>query len=275
MKPFYKDTEVEFYNTDCVTGMNKLAEGLYELVVTSPPYAIGKKYEENQSFGEYLKLLSDFYVASYRVIKKGGYNIVVFADYYMFGGMKTRVQPMTYLHHIIAERAGWVHQCTRIWQKDFASLIDPYTISGNLPKLEAEFIATFRKPGGGREKVREQKYHPRQIWSTAGHKQSISALKLHTAGYPEHLVKMILEVYSNMGDTVIDPFGGSMTTLYVARMMGRRGIGFEDDLTSCETSRLRLSQQVFDSARPFMQEEGERQTSMADYIGGNHEKGNG
>ena len=85
----------------------------------------------------------------------------------MFAGKDTRVQPMTYLYHIISERIGWVHQCTRVWAKDYATLSDPYTISGNLPKLEAEWIMTLRKPGGGREKVREDKLHGRQIWSTA------------------------------------------------------------------------------------------------------------
>jgi len=248
MKLYYQDPgkETTIYNQDCIAGMNELPEGLYDLVVTSPPYGIGKKYEENQSFGEYLKLLSDFYTSSYRIIKKGGYNVVVFADYYMFGGQFTRIQPMAYLHHLIAERAGWVHQCTRIWQKDFATLVDPYTIFGNLPKLEYEFVATFRKPGGGREKVREQQYHPRAIWNTSGKRQETSTLKLHTAAFPEHLVVMILNVYSDEGDNIIDPFGGSGTVPFIAKKMGRRSIMFETSEEYCETSKIRLCQQVFD-----------------------------
>lgn len=248
LNPFYQDPgkEVTIYNQDCISGMNELPEGLYDLCVTSPPYGIGKKYEENQSFGEWLKLLADFYAASYRIIKKGGYAIVVFADYYMFGGMNTRFQPMAYLHHLMAERAGWTHQCTRMWQKDFATLVDPYTIAGNLPKLEYENVATFRKPGGGREKVREQTYHPHALWNTTGKKQTTSTLKLHTAAFPEHLVKIILDVYSDPGDTVVDPFGGSGTTCFVAKKMGRRSIMFELNQEYCETSRIRLCQQVFD-----------------------------
>lgn len=248
MQPYYQDPsgETKIYNMDCIAGMNELPEGLYDLIVTSPPYGIGKEYEENQSFGDWLKLLADFYTASYRIIKKGGYVIIVYADYYMFGGQFTRVQPMTYLHHLMGERAGWVHQCTRIWQKDFATLVDPYTISGNLPKLEYEFVASFKKPGGGKEKVREQTYHPRAIWSTAGKKQATSTLKLHTAAFPEHLVVMILNVYSDPGDIVVDPFGGSGTTPYVAKKMGRKGIMFETKEEYCEVARVRLAQQVFD-----------------------------
>jgi len=246
MNIYYQDLETVIYHQDCISGMDELAEGLYELVVTSPPYGIGKKYEENESFGDWLKLMSDCYTASFRIVKKGGYAIINLADYYMFGGSKTRVQPMTYLHHLIAERAGWVHQCTRIWQKDFATLVDPYTISGNLPKLEYEFIATFRKPGGGREKVREQQYHPRAIWNTSGKRQSTPTLKLHPAAFPEHLVKMILDVYSDEGDTVVDPFGGSGTVPFVAKKMGRKSVMFDTGEEYCETSRVRLCQQVFD-----------------------------
>jgi len=256
---YYQDPgkEITIYHQDCIAGMNELPEGLYDLVVTSPPYGIGKKYEENQSFGDLLKLISDFYTASYRIIKKGGYNIIVFADYYMFGGSKTRFQPMDYLHHLIGERSGWVHQCTRIWQKDFATLVDPYTISGNLPKLEYENVGVFRKPGGGREKVREQQYHPRAIWSTVGKRQAVSTLKLHPAGFPEHLVKIILDVYSDEGDTVIDPFGGGGTTPFVCKKMGRRCVMFEAEEEYCETSRIRCCQQVFD-----VDKIGEKQTTF-------------
>ena len=49
----------------------------------------------------------------------------------------------------------------------------------------------------------------------------------HQAAYPEDLVNFILSSYSNKGDTVLDPFAGSGTTLKVARHLGRKGIGFE------------------------------------------------
>jgi len=265
---YYQDKETVIYHQDCISGMNELAEGLYDLVVTSPPYGIGKEYEENESFGDWLKLMSDLYTTSFRIVKKGGYAIIVFADYYMFAGSKTRFQPMDYIHHIIAERAGWVHQCTRIWEKDFATLVDPYTISGNLPKLEYENIAVFRKPGGGREKVREQQYHPRAIWSTSGKRQATSTLKLHSAAFPEHLVKMILDVYSDHGDTVVDPFGGSGTVPFIAKKMGRKSVMFETKEEYCETSKIRCCQQVFDFDR-------KRKGIQTNLMEETDEKGNG
>lgn len=252
MQPLYKDDAVTLCHGDCIAGMKQLPEGLYDIIVTSPPYAVGKAYEETQSFGEYLKLISDFYTEGLRIIAKGGYAVVVFADYYLnFTSTHAKIQPMTYLHHLIAERAGWQHQTTRIWLKDFATLDDKFSIGSNLPKQEHEFIATFRKPGGGREKVREQKWHPRSVWSTAGIKQSIPAMARHIAAYPEALVQIILEVYSDKGDMVVDPFAGSGTTLYVAKRMSRRAIGFELDEENFIVARERLAQQTIEQVIPY------------------------
>lgn len=242
---YYQDKHTTLYNMDCIRGMGELPDGLFDLICTSPPYNIGKEYEKDQTFGEYLKLLSDFYTEGFRVIKKGGYAVVVYADYYMFGNGDIKVQPMTYLHHIIAEKAGWIHQCTRVWIKDFPSLSDPYTINTNLPKLEVEWVSTFKKPGGGKDIVREHTYHQRQCWSTAGKRQKTSTLKNHPAAFPEHLVVMILSVYSDPNDIVIDPFAGSSTVGYVAKKMGRRSIMIEINPGYCEISKERLCQQVW------------------------------
>ncbi|GAI04834.1 unnamed protein product [marine sediment metagenome] len=57
---------------------------------------------------------------------------------------------------------------------------------------------------------------------------------------------MILDVYSDPGDTVVDPFGGSGTVPFIAKKMGRRSVMFETKEEYCETSRIRLCQQVFD-----------------------------
>jgi len=228
-----------------------MAENSCQLLCTSPPYNVGKEYEEKQSLGDYLKLLADFMDAGFRVVQKGGYAVVNYSDYYIFEGMNTRILPMTYLYHMIAERCGWQNLCTRFWQKNFASLTDPYTIASTLPKLEIEYLSVFRKPGGGKEKVREQTLHPHAVWSTSGEYQSTPTLKHHKAAYPESLVTMILTVYTDDGDKVIDPFFGSGTTGVVAKRMGRKYIGFELMEEYCELAKIRLSQQEFGLKVPF------------------------
>jgi DNA modification methylase len=55
----------------------------------------------------------------------------------------------------------------------------------------------------------------------------------HPAMFPVELCKRLIEIYTKRGDTVIDPFMGSGSTLVAARELDRRGIGFEVRLTAC------------------------------------------
>lgn len=186
------------------------------------------------------------YDAGFHCIKPGGYFIINYADYYIkFSGENAQIIPMTYLHHILAEHAGWINQCTRIWQKSFATLSDMWSINSTQPKQEHEFISVMRKPGGDKEKVREQALHPHSVWSTEGKRQTAkSTLKLHTAAFPESLVSMVLSVYSGEGDTVIDCFGGSGTTGFIAKKMNRKSILFELLEENCEIAKNRLCQSI-------------------------------
>lgn len=56
---------------------------------------------------------------------------------------------------------------------------------------------------------------------------NVKQLNYHVAAFPEELVALLLETFTDPGDTVLDPFLGSGTTLKVARIMKRQGIGFE------------------------------------------------
>ncbi len=245
----YKDNMVTLTNVDCIEGMAALPEGLYGPIITSPPYNVGKEYEEGIDYGSYLKLLSDFYTGAFRVAAKGQYCHVVFAPYYAsYSSSAAKYICTEWIHHVIAEKAGWVHQTTRIWKKDFATLDDKYTINTLLPKLEFEYIFTCRKPGGGKEKIREQNLHPRAIWDTTGikNKGGSSALQKHTAAYPDILVLWLMTVYTDEGDTIIEPFAGSGTTLLIARKFGRKSIGFELSEEYFDRAVKNLSQQTME-----------------------------
>jgi len=56
---------------------------------------------------------------------------------------------------------------------------------------------------------------------------NIKSMGYHVAAYPEELVSFFVESYTDVDDTILDPFTGSGTTLKVAEVMKRRGIGFE------------------------------------------------
>jgi site-specific DNA-methyltransferase (adenine-specific) len=66
----------------------------------------------------------------------------------------------------------------------------------------------------------------------------------HQTQKPLSLIKELVKLFSNEGETIVDPFMGSGTTLVAAKSLGRKAVGIEIEEKHCETAALRLSQEV-------------------------------
>jgi site-specific DNA-methyltransferase (cytosine-N4-specific) len=132
--------------------------------------------------------------------------------------------------------------------------------SGFLPPnayitLDCEFILIFRK-GNLRKfppkdpsrynsaftkKQRDEWFS--QIWTLKGTRQKTGELERRTAAYPEEIANRLIRMFSIKGETVLDPFLGSATTLKIANEIGRNCIGYEID--------KKLFGIIFDRISPF------------------------
>ena len=118
--------------------------------------------------------------------------------------------------------------------------------SGMLPPnayvtLDCEFILIFRK--GGLRKFtpnNDSRYASKytkeerdkwftQIWNVVGMKQSLSATERKAAAFPVEIPRRLISMFSIIGDTVLDPFMGTGTTLVAATDLGRNSVGYEID----------------------------------------------
>jgi len=101
-------------------------------------------------------------------------------------------------------------------------------------KNDVEFILMLRKPGGYRQptdeqraasKLTEDEYQQwfQQIWNGV----TGESTKEHPAPYPEEVAYRLVRMFSFVGDTVLDPFMGTGTTLLAAARCGRNSIGVE------------------------------------------------
>lgn len=108
-------------------------------------------------------------------------------------------------------------------------------------KNDMEFILMQRKPGGYRRPTNEQRDSSRiskdefdkwfqQIWTIPG-----ASTKNHPAPFPVELARRLVRMFSFTGDTVLDPFSGTGSTMIAAMRTGRNSIGVEIDPDYCRT----------------------------------------
>ncbi len=108
----------------------------------------------------------------------------------------------------------------------------PYPPNG-IVEIDYEFILIFKKPGKNKivpKEIKEASKLTKEEWKEyfSGHWRFAGAKKIgHEAMFPEELPKRLIKMFSFVGDTVLDPFLGSGTTMKVAMELNRKAIGYE------------------------------------------------
>ncbi|BAI61698.1 putative DNA methylase [Methanocella paludicola SANAE] len=225
--------------------MDELPDNSVHLMVTSPPYNVGKEYDDDLTLDEYRALLFCVWEEVYRVLVPGGRVCLNVANL----GRK----PYLPLHAFMAEdllKAGFLMRGEVIWNK--ASAAGTSTAWGSWqsaknPTLRDvhEYILVFSKqsysrtPGDKRSTITKEEFleYTKSVWSFG----SESAKKIgHPAPYPVELPSRCIKLYTFEGDVVLDPFIGSGTTAVAAKMLDRHYVGYEVDEEYVELARRRL-----------------------------------
>jgi site-specific DNA-methyltransferase (adenine-specific) len=240
------------------------------LVVTSPPYWNLKRYNENpdqlghiQDYEAFLFELEKVWRHIYRVLVPGGRLVCVVGDVCVarrnFG--RHLVFPLHADICVICRRIGFDNLNPIIWHKIANASYEvengskflgkPYEPNAII-KNDMEFILMQRKPGGYRQPTNEQRDASRiekesfdrwfqQIWNITG-----ASTKKHPAPYPLELATRLVRMFSFTGDTVLDPFCGSGTTMVAALRSGRNSIGIEIDSEYCRMAAKYLKAETGD-----------------------------
>ena len=230
-----------------------LPDNCVHLVVTSPPYNASKAYDEDLSLTEYLSMLHDVFAECYRVLAPGGRMVVNVANL----GRKPYI-PLTSHVNLIMHDIGFMHRGEVIWDKSasagsscawgsFQSASNPclrdiheYLLMFSkgdykLPRSKSE-RAEGRIDTIGKDEFIQQ---TKSIWSFA----TESAKRVnHPAPFPVELPKRCIEMFTFVGDVVLDPFLGSGTTAVAAKMTGRKYVGCDLSAEYCAIAEDRLVQ---------------------------------
>lgn len=248
--------------------MDWLPDSSIHLVVTSPPYWTLKKYPENiQQLGHIVDYeqfhdeLDRVWQHCFRVLVPGGRLVCVVGDVCLSRRRNGRhvVMPMHADIVVRARRIGFDNLNPIIWHKisnasyevenGSSFLGKPYEPNAII-KNDAEFILMLRKPGGYRQPTQAQRDSSRlskdehqewfqQIWTLPG-----ESTREHPAPYPEKLAYRLVRMFSFTGDTVLDPFMGTGTTLLAAARCDRSAIGVELESDYIKIARRRMDKQL-------------------------------
>lgn len=261
MTPYFSQDGITLYHGDNVATMQQvIPDQSIDLVVTSPPY------DDLRTYGGHSWDFEALAAELWRAIKPGGVVVWIVNDATV-DGSETGTSFRQALHF---KSIGFRLHDTMIYLKEQIQFPDSvryysafefmFVLSKGQPKT-VNLIADRENCSAGRNvngmerradgtlgarschgNVIDEKGIRWNWWKVSHAKRGLETE--HPATFPESLPRDHILSWSNEGDTVFDPFSGSGTTLKMARLMGRHGIGVEIHERYCEIAANRLRQKV-------------------------------
>lgn len=239
---------------DALELLGRLPDDSVQLVVTSPPYNIGKQYEPRRTVDEYVAWCSRWLSEISRALTPTG-AAWVNVGYTSVPGRGVAV-PIPYLlwPHFgglqLIQEVVW-HQtngvaCRRRLSPRNEKLLwlvrDPSAYAFNLDAIRDPNVAYPHQRRRGRLRCNPLGKNPSDVWTiprvVAG--RNAAERTRHPAQMPLALAERLIKACSEPGDLVLDPLAGSGSSLVAARGLGRVGWGFELRPDYCELVRDRL-----------------------------------
>jgi site-specific DNA-methyltransferase (adenine-specific) len=264
---FFEDEYTQLFLADCVRVPSLVCRPVH-LIVTSPPYNLGKDYgakSDQLTYGSYLADVERWGTAWQQVLAPGArvaINIPIDTNGERTGrgkGSRKLTTEKRFIladyHHIFA-RLGYIYNTTILWDEgnisrrtawgSWKSASDPWVITPTEAILVYSWQTRKRPDARGKESdIWRDEFLEWSLgtWRFTG--ESPSRVGGHPAAFPPELPRRLIRLFSFKGDTVLDPFNGSGTTTAVARSLGRYGVGFDVEPTYCEHAVSRIANLAF------------------------------
>jgi modification methylase len=226
--------------------MSQIPDNSLALAFTSPPYNVGKDYDDDMTFQEYLGLIQRVGRDVYRALRPGGRYVINIANL----GRKPYI-PMNAFFYQAHLAEGFLPMGEIIWQKAkgaSGSCAWGSWMSAKAPRLRDvhEYLLvltkqTFSRPDKGESDIGRDEFMEStlSLWEIPPE----SAKRVgHPAPFPIELAARVIRLYSYTGDVVLDPFVGSGSTCVAALENNRHYVGYDISQEYCDLSETRINQ---------------------------------
>lgn len=246
-KLYFQGNSIYIYNDDFLT-IDYIEEGSIDLIVTSPPYNVDiiyNSYDDKIPYHIYLEFSKKWLEKAYKLLKDDGRLCLNIPLDKNKGG-----QQSVYADIIsITKKIGWKYHSTVVWNEQnisrrtawgsWLSAAAPYVIAP-VEMVAILYKKRWKKISGSRKSDIAKKEFmdwTNGVWTFTGESKTRVG---HPAPFPIELPRRCIKLFTFVGDTVLDPFLGSGSTLIACVMTNRKGIGVEIDKNYCDISKQRL-----------------------------------
>ena len=264
---FNPKAEIIMFPGDVGEFISQVPDNSVALVITSPPYNLGKEYENRVSIERYLETQAELIAQLNRVLREDGsicWQVGNFVE-------KAEVYPLDILYYPIFKELGMNLRNRIIWKfgnglhasKRFSGRYetilwftksDHYTFNLDAVRVPAKYPGKrhFKGPNKGKLSGNPLGKNPSDVWEIVAQdweelvwdipnvKSNHSEKTIHPCQFPIELVERCVLALTKEGDWVFDPYMGVGSSIVAAAMHERRAMGCEKEVAYVEIARQRL-----------------------------------
>ncbi len=242
---------------DNLVFMRGLPDGMFRLIVTSPPYNLGKEYETRSPLDSYLKAQERVIRECVRLLHPQGSICWQVGNYVNHGeivpldavlyplfrnhGLRLRNRIVWHFGHGLhsSKRLSGRYETINWWTKgdDYTWNLDPIRVPSKYPQKRH-----FKGPKIGQLSGNPKGKNPSDVWEFPNVKSNHVEKTIHPCQFPVELVERLVLSMTDEGDAVLDPYMGVGSTIIAALMHGRMAWGCDVVADYVEIARERVRQ---------------------------------
>ena len=257
---FGLNEHIVLYHGSCLELLNKIPDRSMQLIVTSPPYNIGKEYEKKINLDEYIDQQAQITKECERVLAEKGSICWQVGNFAKNGS----IIPLDVILYPIFKDLGLVMRNRMIWHfehglhctkrfsgryetiiwftrktKDYVFNLDPVRVPQKYPAKKY-----FKGPKAGQYSCNPLGKNPGDMWDIPNVKSNHIEKTEHPCQFPVELIERLVLSMTNKNDWVLDPFLGTGTTILAAIRHSRRGAGAETEKKYIQISKKRIKKAI-------------------------------